>query len=427
MIKKIIIAGLVFASTAAQANSSLVGVADNAGVNDTTGIRVPAGFEATVFADKIGQARHVVAANNGWIYAALRRGVKGKGAVALKDNDGDGVSDESVYFAKGIRGTGIGIYDGHLYFGTDVSILRWKLPEAGAPKGKPELIAYGFGAKRQHAAKSFTFDGKGGLYVNVGAPSDACMGKQRQKGSPGMDPCPILAEYGGIWKFDANKPMQNQLEDGVRYATGLRNAVGVDWNPHADSLYLAQHGRDQLAEMFPELYTLEESAELPAEEFHKVPEGADLGWPYSYYDQFVGSRMKMPEYGGDGKEKSDIGQDPVAAFPGHWAPNDVLFSRSGKLPEAYSKGAFIAFHGSWNRAPMPQQGYRVVYLPLDESGAVNGDWITFADSFAGVGVIKSPRDAKHRPTGLAEGPDGSIYITSSMSGGRVYRVQYVGD
>lgn len=426
MIKNIIIAGLLCAGTAAEATSSSLGVTDEAAVNEVTGIRVPAGFKATVFADKIGQARHVVVADNGWIYAALRRGVKGNGAVALKDTDGDGIADEQVYFAKGIRGTGIGIYDGYLYFGTDVSIVRWKLPEAGVPEGKPELIAYGFAQKRQHAAKSFTFDGKGGLYVNVGAPSNACMEKQRQKGSPGMDPCPILEEFGGIWKFDASKPMQHQTENGVRYATGLRNAVGVDWNPHADSLYVAQHGRDQLGEMFPEYYTLEQSAELPSEEFHKVAEGADLGWPYSYFDHFTGARMKMPEYGGDGKETSEIGQAPVAAFPGHWAPNAVMFSRSGKLPEAYKTGAFIAFHGSWNRAPLPQQGYRVVYLPLDESGAVNGDWVTFADSFAGVGVIKSPRDAKHRPTGLAEGPDGAIYVTSSMSGGRVYRISYVG-
>lgn len=427
MIKKILVAGLLCASTALQAGSAPMGVADDAAVSTVTGIRLPAGFEATVFADEVGQVRHAIVSDSGWVYAALRRRVKGNGAVALKDTDGDGKADERIYFGKGIRGTGMGIYDGHLYFGTDVSILRWKLPESGAPEGKPELIAYGFGEHRQHAAKSFTFDGKGGLYVNVGAPSNACMEKQRTKGSPGMDPCPILEAFGGVWKFDAATPMQTQQEHGVRYATGLRNAVGIDWNPRDDSLYVAQHGRDQLAEMFPDLFTLEQSAELPAEEFHKVTEGADLGWPYSYYDQLTGTRVKMPEYGGDGKEVSDIGQDPLAAFPGHWAPNDVLFPRTEGMPEAYRKGALIAFHGSWNRAPLPQQGYRIVYLPMDDAGNVSGDWVTFADGFAGVGVINSPRDAKHRPTGLAEGPDGAIYVTSSMSGGRVYRISYVGE
>lgn len=423
MIKKFILTILLCSSTAIEASSPLVGVAEGAAVNAVTGIRVPDGFQAEVYADKVGRARHIVVADSGWVYVALQRGVKGKGIVALKDTNGDGKADKRIYFADKIRGTGIGIYEGHLYFGTNVSIIRWKLPETGGvPTADPELIVHGFGQYRQHAAKSFTFDGQGGLYVNVGAPSNACMEKQRQKGSPGMDPCPILEANGGIWKFDATTPMQDQVTNGVRYATGIRNAVGIDWNPHVDSLYIAQHGRDQLGEMFPEHFTLEQSAELPAEEFHKIEEGADLGWPYSYYDQFKARRMKMPEYGGDGEMPSDIGQNPLIAFPGHWAPNDVLFPRTAALPEAYQKGAFIAFHGSWNRAPLPQQGYRVVYAPLDETGAVTGDWVTFADGFAGTGVINSPRDAKHRPTGLAEGPDGALYVTSSMSGGRVWKI-----
>nr|WP_281500651.1 PQQ-dependent sugar dehydrogenase [Kordiimonas marina] len=389
-------------------------------------ISVPEGFKVDVFAAGIGRARHMAVSPSGWVYVALMRPQKGFGAVALHDDNGDGVADQKLYFAKGLRGTGVGIHNGHLYYSTDVSIIRWKLPDAGIPTTKPELIVGGFTRQRQHSAKPFTFDDAGHLYVNVGAPSNACMEKMRQKGSKGMDPCPILESYGGIWRFDADKTMQEQAK-AERYATGIRNAMALDWNPYVNSLYLAMHGRDQLAEFFPQYYSPKESADLPGEEFHKVAEGANLGWPYSYYDQHVGKRMKMPEYGGDGKTPADRpGQMPLIGFPGHWAPNDLLFRRTGTWPAHYQTGAFIAFHGSWNRAPEPQQGYRVVYVPMDKKGNITGQWETFANGFAGKGPIMSPRDAYSRPTGLAEGPDGALYISSLVHGGRIYRVTYVG-
>jgi len=426
VIRNIFAVALLCLGSAAFATPAPMGVDATAPVDKELGLRLPDGFKATVFADDIGSIRHIIVAENGWLYGALMRPKGGMGAVALRDHDGDGIAEERIFFAKGLRGTGIGIYDGYLYYGTDVSILRWKLPISGEPKTEPELIAYGFAEKRQHAAKSFTFDGKGGLYVNVGAPSNACMTRMRTKGSPGMDPCPILEEFGGIWKFDARKPNQQQNIDGIRYATGIRNAMAIDWNPHADSLYIIPHGRDQLGELFPELFSPAESAELPAEEFHRVAEGADMGWPYSYYDHRKGERMVMPEYGGDGETVSDKGQKPLIAFPGHWAPNDLLFLRTKVLPESYRNGAFIGFHGSWNRAPLPQQGYRVAFVPMDAEGNVTGDWITFADGFAGLDVIISPRDAKHRPMGLAEDKDGALYVSSLMSGGRVWKIIYEG-
>lgn len=427
MFRNIFAAALLCVGGAATAAPIVTGVDESAPIDAELGLRLPAGFKASIFADDVGRVRHIVAADNGWLYGALMRPNKRMGLVALKDADGDGVAEERVYFGKGLRGTGIGIYDGHLYFGTDVSIIRWKMPEGGAPTADPELIAHGFGEKRQHGAKSFAFDGKGGLYVNVGAPSNACMEKQRTKGSPGLDPCPILEEYGGVWKFDASKPMQHQLKDGQLYATGIRNAVAIDWNTAADSLYIVQHGRDQLGEFFPEHFTPEDSAELPAEEFHKVPAGADIGWPYSYYDHREGKRMVMPEYGGDGKTESSKGQMPLVGFPGHWAPNDLMFTESKALPETYRSGAFIGFHGSWNRTPLPQQGYRIAFVPMDAAGNVTGDWVTFADGFAGTDVIRSPRDAKHRPMGLAEDNDGALYVSSLMSGGRIWKITYEGE
>lgn len=402
------------------------GVADDAVANEATGISLPDGFTATVFADDVGTVRHIVASDSGWVYGALYRMKDGMGAVALHDGDGDGVAETREYFAADMQGTGIGIYDGYLYFATDTDVMRWPLPDAGAPEGDAVVIAGGFKKETQHAAKNFAFDGKGGMYVNFGAPSNACMKEMRTKGSPGMRPCPILEQYGGVWKFDASKPGQGQLTDGHHYATGIRNGMAMAWNPKADSLYLAMHGRDQLASFFPDMFTEEQSAELPSEEFHKVADGADLGWPYSYYDHQAGKRIVMPEYGGDGKTESTEGQLPLVGFPGHWAPNGMAFMTKGAFPEGFRKGAFIAFHGSWNRSPLPQQGYRVVYVPLDDAGDVAGNWVTFAGGFAGPDPVMSPSDAIHRPLGLAEGADGALYIGSLMSGGRVWKVTYEG-
>lgn len=426
-VKGFMAASMLSIGLATPSQGTAEGLAEGAAVDPTTGISLPAGFKATVFADEVGQVRHLVAADNGWVYGALRRSVRGMGAVALRDTDGDGVADEREYFGESIQGSGVDVHDGYLYYSTDTAVMRWPLPDSGAPTGDAVVIAEGFVSETQHASKNFAFDNQGHMYVNVGAPSNACMREMRKKGSPGMRPCPILEKYAGIWRFDAATPNQDQMEDGHLYSTGIRNGLALAWNSHANSLYVAQHGRDQLASFFPEMFTNEQSAELPSEEFHRLSDGYDVGWPYSYYDHEQGKRMVMPEYGGDGKTESDEGELPLVGFPGHWAPNDMLFLSTDALPADYQKGAFIAFHGSWNRAPMPQQGYRVVYVPLNDEGDVAGDWVTFANGFAGPEPVMSPRDAVHRPMGLAEGPDGAIYIGSLMSGGRIWKVTYEGN
>jgi mono/diheme cytochrome c family protein len=132
-----------------------------------------------------------------------------------------------------------------------------------------------------------------------------------------------------------------------------------------------------------------------------------------------------PEYGGDGGKVGDCNKSepPVAALPAHWAPNDLKIYKASHFPKAYQGGAFIAFHGSWNRAPGPQGGYNVVFQPLSD-GEASGNYTVFADSFAGR--KKEPGAAIHRPSGLAVGPDGALYITDDKAG-RIWRVTYSGD
>ena len=411
-----VIAGAVISCAAPEKTPSLEFSDDNAGLT------LPEGFKAILVTDTTGRGRHLTVAENGDVFMILRRQTDKGGIVALRDTDGDGAADVKEYFGE-VQGTGIEIHDGHLYYASDTSIHRMALDESRLiPSGEIEQIAGGFIPERQHAVKPFAFDGIGNMYVNVGAPSNACQEQDRRKESPGLDPCPLLERYGGIWRFDASSVGQRQV-DAHRYATGLRNCVALTWNPEDNNLYVVQHGRDMLHDWWPETYT----DEVPSEEFFLVGDGMDFGWPYCFYDQLKDKKVLAPEFGGDGEIEgrcADVEQ-PIMAFPGHYAPNDILFYTGTQFPDKYRSGAFIAFHGSWNRvAEKRQQGYNVVFVPFKD-GRPSGDWEVFADGFEGPEDVEAPVQAQHRPTGLALGPDGSLYISDSVKGA-IYRIVYTG-
>jgi len=391
---------------------------------DNGGLVLPEGFSALVVAEKTGKGRHIDVNENGDVYVSLREHPDNTGIVCLRDTSGDGKADIIKYTGQHV-GTGIKLHKGFVYFGSDTAVVRYPLIAGElVPENSWQMIARGFPLERQHEAKPMEFDGQGNMYVNVGAPSNACMEQDRTKGSPGMDPCPILEYAGGTWKFKDDVINQDQLVDGIRYATGIRNGMANCWNTAVNELYIVQHGRDQLDQLFPELYDSKENAELPAEEFLLVTEGSDFGWPYCYYDLFQDKKVLAPEYGGDGiiQERCENKTEPIMAFPAHMAPNDLLFYTGNMFPERYKNGAFIAFHGSWNRAPEPQKGYFVVFVPFEGKNP-SGEWEVFADGFAGTSEIISTRDAKHRPCGLAQGPDGSLYVVDSIEG-KVWRIFY---
>jgi len=385
---------------------------------------LPAGFKAEVVTESVGQGRHIVINTNGDIYVSLQRLKNKGGVVALRDTNKDGKADIIKYFGE-FSGTGIGIHNGYLYVGADTIVVRYKLrPGELLPDTKYEVIAKGFLKNNQHGSKSFTFDNNGNLYVNVGAPSNACQTPDRTFHTAGTDPCPLLQQFAGIWKFSADKLNQHQMIEGQRYASGLRNCVALRWNPATDKLYALQHGRDQLHEFWPENYTEDDGVNLPAEEFFQINDGADCGWPYCYYDDHQNKKLLAPEYGGNGKTEGRCADKvkPLMGFPAHYAPNDLLFYTGTQFPQTYKNGAFIAFHGSWNRAPQEQKGYNVVFVPFKENKPA-GTWDVFADGFAGVPAIKSPRDAKYRPCGLAQGPDGSLYIVEDNKG-KIWKISY---
>ena len=387
------------------------------------GITLPDGFSALIVADSLGRGRHIAVNENGDIYLALQELQNGHGIVGLRDTTGDGKADITAYFGD-LPGTGIHIHKGYLYFAHDTGVIRYKLNDSQlVPEAVTETILSGYKREYQHSAKTIAFDTRGNMYVNVGAPSNGCQQDDRTPGSPGIDPCPILENYGGIWQFKDDILNQTQ-KDGHRFATGLRNCVAIEWNSGVGNLYVVQHGRDQLNQMFPQYYNDEDNAGLPAEEFFMLEDGDDCGWPYCYFDDRKNLKVLAPEYGGNGDSIGRCAEkkDPFMTFPAHTAPNDLVFYAKDQFPSRYQKGAFIAFHGSWNRSPMLQEGYYVVFVPF-EGRLTAGDWEVFADGFAGEGPVISPGNAAHRPMGLAVGPDGSLYISDSVMGS-IWRVFY---
>jgi glucose/arabinose dehydrogenase len=386
-------------------------------------LTLPAGFSATVFADSLGKARHISVTPSGYVYIKLASSKKGNTIVRLKDKNGDGVADEEIDFGS-FKGTGIKVKNGYLYASSDQEVYRFKLNGDGtvANAAQPEKIITGLISRGEHEAKAFTLDDNGNIYVNIGAFSNSCQIEDRKTGSMGRKPCPVLDSAAGIWQFKADKLNQTYAE-GTRYATGLRNVVGLDWNTATNTLFVMQHGRDQLHSIFPKLYTDEQNADLPAECMYELHKGSNAGWPYIYYDQNQKKKILAPEYGGDGKKTA--GEDainPVYAFPGHLAPNGLLFYTGSQFPPKYKNGAFIAFHGSWNRAPEPQEGFYVVFVPFS-NGKPSGKWEVFADGFSGGPKNTASGGALHRPCGLAEGPDGALYVTDDVKG-TVWRITY---
>jgi glucose/arabinose dehydrogenase len=394
--------------------------------NDS-GLKLPPGFCATIFADSIGSARHLVVAPNGDVFVNVQRSRRGPnatipaGIVALRDTNRDGRADVIERFGNG-GNTGIGLYNGFLYEDVGTSIVRFPI-HAGQlkPNGQPDTIVSGMPGPPQHISRNFVITRDGTLYVNFGSPSNACQHQDRTAGSLGKENCPERESRAGIWTFNANTRGQTPSSSG-RYATGLRNSVAFALDPSGARLFALPNGRDQL-NLFPS-FTVEQNAELPAEVLVQVNKGDDFGWPFCYFDGIARGYRSSPEYGGDGKTvgQCDKTKAPLYAFPAHWAPVGMLFYTGSLFPAHYRNGVFVAFHGSWNRAPLPQAGYNVTFLPMRDGRPLSAHEV-FAEGFT-----TSPPPAggaAHRPVGLAQGPDGALYI-SDDAGGRIYRVMFSG-
>ena len=408
---------------------------------DNGGITLPPGFCAAVVADLVvdgrpAAARHMAVTPTGDIFVAInspRNRQPSTGIIGLRDNNDDGRADEESRFSPALGGSGIAWGHGLLYFGANDRVVRYRLPAGHlTPLGAAETVVGGLPNTGDHISKTVVLADRRTLFVNIGSASNSCQVANRQPQSPGVFPCPELPIRAGVWEFDAKGTNQTQA-DGRHYATGLRNMVALAVNSRDGELYGVQHGRDMLFENWPQFYTQEDDAVLPSEELVRIQRGSDNGWPYCYFDAvFEHRKVLAPEYGGDGQRvQGPQGIDcsrfnqPLVNFGAHWAPNGMHFYEGSQFPQRYRHGAFVAFHGGFDRAPLPNEGYQVVFVPFDGKGNTTGEWETFADGFAGsAGPL--PATARHRPVGVTEGPDGSLYISDDR-GGRIWRVVYRGN
>jgi glucose/arabinose dehydrogenase len=368
-------------------------------------IKVPDGFCATLVTDAAGRARHIAVRSNGDIFVARVASRRDSGGIAV-------VRGGSVasFFASPVHGLAMAS-DSTLYASTAHEILRFRFKgDSIAPRKNVDTIVTGLPGGPV-PANTIVLDRDGSILVGIPAATATCEKR---------NPCPLLATSGGIWRFDTGKRNQT-LKDGNRIATGLRAPLAIAINPRDTAVYVVTHGPDSLHERYPQIDPIV-AATHPADEMIRVSNiRADYGWPYCYYDVIAGVRVQSPEYGGDGKAAGSCDRliRPVMAFPAHWEPMAMLFA-TNKMPEKYLGGAFVAFHGSSHRAPLPEDGYAVAFVPF-RNGVASMDFEVFADGFAGA--MKSAAGARSRPAGLALGSDGSLYV-SDDKGGRIWKISH---
>lgn len=402
---------------------------------DNGGLTLPAGFCAVVVADNLGAARHMAVSPRGDVYVAInqtRSSVPAFGIVALRDADGDGHAEIIRSFNAGKGGSGIAWGGGRLYFGENDQVVRYRFSgDELTPTGGPEVVIGGLPSTGDHISKTIVLRDEHTMFMNIGSASNSCQVANRQLESAGVFPCPELPIRAGVWLVDPQRANQTEA-DAQHFGTGLRNMVALAVNPHTHELFGVQQGRDMLFENWPQFFTAEESAEMPAEEMVRITRGSNNGWPYCFFDAvFAHRKLLAPEYGGDGdKVVGAQGIDcstfnqPIATFGAHWSPDGMTFYEGNQFPRSYRDGVFIAFHGGFNRAPLPNEGFNVLFQPMTRDGRPSGGAQVFADGFAGSsGPL--PATAKHRPVGVTVGPDGSLYISDDR-GGRIWRVVYVG-
>ncbi len=382
-------------------------------------ITVPPGFRATVVYDGDAPARHMAFNARGDLYVSnlAPRDGKAQGILVLRDTDGDGRFDQTARFGD-VEGTGIRFHNGDLYATSASAVYRYRFKDGElTPSAPPETIVSGIPATG-FGSRPLTFDDKGGLFLGVGGGGNTCVDRSGPTPKP-ANPCTELAVRGGIWRYDAARTGQTHPADGQRIATGVRDIQALDWNSADHGLYAVLQGRNGLNNGGAKLFTAQDAAQGVAEELHRVTRGSNMGWPYTQFDGRTMQRVMAPEYGG---KPGDVVRDnayaaPLAVFPPHGSPLDLIFYEGKQFPAAYRGGGFVAFHGG-----SEQNGYDVWFFPKPPAKG-RAKPVVFAEGFAGA--ERKQATAEFRPSAVAVGPSGALYVMESRRG-RIWRIDYVG-
>ena len=396
---RLLVAALVLATACRHSNATTADGCDPS-------IKVPEGFCATLVTDGAGRARHIGVRKNGDVIVARVASRRDSGGLSIVRG-----GNVTTFFSSPAHGLAMAS-DSTIYASTAHEILRFRFRgDSLAPRKNIDTIVVGLPGGAV-PSNTIVLDRDGNLLVGIPAATATCEKR---------NPCPLLATGGGVWRFDTGERNQ-PFAKGTRIATGLRAPLAIAINPRDTAIYVVTHGPDSLHERYPQI-DAGVAATHPGDEMIRVSNiRADYGWPYCYYDVIAATRVQSPEYGGDGKTAGNCDRliRPVMAFPAHWEPMSMVFTTGKALPEKYRDGAFVAFHGSGHRAPLPEEGYAVAFVPF-RNGIPSMDFELFADGFAGA--MKSPAGARSRPSGLALGSDGSLYV-SDDKGGRIWKISH---
>jgi glucose/arabinose dehydrogenase len=339
---------------------------------------VPAGFHINIFAADFKRPRLLTVAPNGDIFLAETGANQ---VVILRDPQHTGGAQERIVFASGlVRPFGIAFHDDYVYIGNMSSLVRFKYdPKTSQRTGEAEKLLDLPGGGHDTRNVAITPDGKHVL-IAVGSASNIATGE------------PPMRAAVTICDLDGKNPRQ--------FATGLRNPVGLAINPVTGSPWVTVNERDELGD------------DLPPDYLTSIKDVGFYGWPYSYIGSNVDPRVKpqMPDL----VRKAVI---PDVLLGAHVAPLQFAFYSGKQFPASYFGGAFVAEHGSWNRAS--RAGYQVAFVAFTD-GQPSADPVPFM-----TGLVPDPNGALvyGRPVGVTTAPDGSLLVADDGIG-VIYRISY---
>ena len=337
-------------------------------------LRAAAGFSASLWASDVRNARFLRFTENGDLLVS--RPSDGEITLFEPDADGDGRSDgRRALMGDLLRPHGLDLHEGWLYVGEADAVVRVRFdPRARATEGKVERIVTGLPEGGNHWTRGVRFGPDGWMYVSVGSSCNVCEEADARRAA--------------LLRFRPDGTA------GETYATGLRNAVGIDWRPDTGELFATDNGRDLLGDDFPPC------------ELNLITRGGFYGWPYAN-----GDNVPDPDLGAGREDRIRTAIAPYHEFRAHNAPLGITFVRGERVPDDYRGAALVALHGSWNRTR--KDGYKVVSLHFRADGGVEE-----RDFLVGFLVDE---DVIGRPVDVAEGPDGAFYVSDDYAGA-IYRV-----
>jgi glucose/arabinose dehydrogenase len=336
---------------------------------------VPAGFALDLYVADLPGARFLRVTPAGDLLVS--RPHAGDIILVRRDEDADGKPDELETLLSDLRRPlGLDIHGDWLYIAESNRIVRIRFEgDSGTLSGEPQVLVSDLTDDGNHWSKTLRIGPDGKLYLAQGSTCNICEEDDPRRAT--------------MMRFELDG------SGGEIIATGLRNSVGFDWAPWSGALYATDNGRDLLGD------------DTPPCELNRIEPGRFYGWPY-----FYGDNIPDPDMGPDPLAKERQPTAPAHGFRAHNAPLGISFLRSASLPLDYRRSALAALHGSWNRSS--PDGYKVVSLHWTEEGIRERD---FLSGFHRDGTISG------RPVDVAEGPDGSIYISDDYAGA-IYRVRY---